>query len=43
VINRILTVGGFTLLSRVTGFARDIVMAAVLGAGPIADRLPLSS
>jgi putative peptidoglycan lipid II flippase len=36
-INRILTVGGFTLLSRVTGFARDIVMAAVLGAGPIAD------
>src|SRR5215470_2439549 len=36
-INRILTVGGFTLLSRVTGFARDIVMAAILGAGPIAD------
>jgi putative peptidoglycan lipid II flippase len=37
VINRILTVGGFTLLSRLSGFARDIVMAAVLGAGPIAD------
>ncbi len=36
-INRILTVGGFTLVSRVTGFVRDIVMAAVLGAGPIAD------
>jgi putative peptidoglycan lipid II flippase len=36
-IKRILTVGGFTLLSRVTGFARDIIMAAVLGAGPIAD------
>ena len=36
-INRILTVGSLTLLSRVTGFARDIVMAAVLGAGPIAD------
>src|SRR5690349_23598714 len=36
-IDRILTVGGLTLLSRVTGFARDIVMAAVLGAGPIAD------
>ena len=36
-INRILTVGGLTLLSRVTGFARDIVMAAVLGAGPVAD------
>src|SRR5262245_39843603 len=36
-INRILTVGGFTLLSRLTGFARDIVLAYVLGAGPIAD------
>ncbi len=36
-LNRILTVGGLTLLSRLTGFARDIVMAAVLGAGPIAD------
>src|SRR5215471_1211764 len=36
-IDRILTVGGLTLLSRVTGFVRDIVMAAVLGAGPIAD------
>src|SRR5215472_4404682 len=36
-INRILTVGGFTLLSRVTGFARDIILAAVLGAGPVAD------
>jgi putative peptidoglycan lipid II flippase len=31
------TVGGLTLLSRLTGFARDIVLAAVLGAGPIAD------
>src|SRR5665213_1524760 len=36
-IKRILTVGGLTLLSRVTGFARDIVLAAVLGAGPLAD------
>lgn len=34
---RILTVGGFTLLSRITGFIRDIILAAVLGAGPIAD------
>src|SRR5882762_9478208 len=34
---RIFTVGGLTLLSRLTGFARDILMAAVLGAGPIAD------
>lgn len=31
------TVGGLTLLSRLSGFARDIVTAAILGAGPIAD------
>jgi putative peptidoglycan lipid II flippase len=31
------TVGGFTMLSRVAGFARDMVMAAVVGAGPVAD------
>jgi putative peptidoglycan lipid II flippase len=37
VIGRIFTVGGFTLLSRVTGFLRDIMLAAILGAGPIAD------
>jgi putative peptidoglycan lipid II flippase len=36
-IERILTVGGFTLLSRFTGFLRDIMLAAVLGAGPVAD------
>ena len=36
-IERILTVGGFTLLSRATGFVRDIILAAVLGAGPVAD------
>ncbi len=36
-IERILTVGGLTLLSRVTGFLRDIVLAAILGAGPVAD------
>ena len=36
-IGRIFTVGGFTLLSRITGFVRDIVLAAILGAGPIAD------
>ena len=36
-IERILTVGGFTLLSRITGFIRDIILAAVLGAGPAAD------
>src|SRR6476660_1048969 len=36
-IERILTVGGFTLLSRISGFIRDIILAAVLGAGPVAD------
>jgi putative peptidoglycan lipid II flippase len=36
-IRRIATVGGWTLVSRVTGFARDVVMAAILGAGPVAD------
>jgi len=32
-----LSVGGLTLLSRVFGFVRDALMAAVLGAGPAAD------
>ncbi len=36
-IDRILTVSGFTLVSRITGFLRDIVLASVLGAGPVAD------
>ncbi|HZE45892.1 MAG TPA: lipid II flippase MurJ, partial [Xanthobacteraceae bacterium] len=36
-LGRIFTVGGLTLLSRLTGFARDILLAAILGAGPIAD------
>ena len=31
------TVGGFTLLSRVVGFIRDIVLSAVLGSGAVAD------
>ena len=33
----IATVGGFTLLSRVVGFVRDIVLSAVLGSGAVAD------
>ena len=33
----IATVGGFTLLSRLAGFARDIVLSAVLGSGAVAD------
>jgi putative peptidoglycan lipid II flippase len=36
-LKRILTVGGLTLVSRVTGFLRDILLAAILGAGPVAD------
>jgi len=31
------TVGGFTMISRVLGFLRDILIAALLGAGPVAD------
>ena len=31
-IKNIFTVGGWTLISRITGFVRDIVMAAILGA-----------
>src|SRR3546814_15574439 len=33
----IATVGSLTLLSRFAGFARHILTAAVLGAGPVAD------
>src|SRR5580704_12459811 len=36
-IGRILTVGGYTLVSRLTGFFRDVMLAAIIGAGPIAD------
>ena len=32
-----LTVGGWTLISRVLGFARDMLVAALIGTGPIAD------
>jgi len=31
------TISGLTMLSRVVGFVRDSMLAAVLGAGPIAD------
>jgi len=30
-------IGGWTMLSRVLGFVRDILLARVLGAGPLAD------
>ena len=31
------TVGSYTMVSRVFGFVRDILTAAILGAGPVAD------
>ncbi len=36
-LRKVLSVGGWTLLSRITGFVRDVVLAAVIGAGPIMD------
>ena len=36
-LRAVATVGGFTLASRVLGFVRDLLIAAVLGAGPVAD------
>lgn len=36
-LRSIATIGGLTLVSRVFGFARDILIAAILGAGPVAD------
>ncbi len=36
-IRGILTVGSWTLLSRILGFARDMLIAALLGVGPVAD------
>ena len=37
VLRAAFTVGSFTMVSRVTGFARDMLIAAALGAGPAAD------
>jgi putative peptidoglycan lipid II flippase len=36
-LRSIATVGGYTLLSRILGFVRDVLVAAFLGAGPLAD------
>jgi len=36
-LRSVATVGSYTLLSRVMGFVRDILTAALLGAGPVAD------
>src|SRR5690348_11803945 len=36
-LRSVATVGSYTLVSRVLGFIRDILTAAILGAGPVAD------
>src|ERR1700756_5568814 len=36
-LRRLLSVGGFPLLSRITGFIRDILMATILGSGLMSD------
>ena len=36
-IKSVATVGGFTMISRVLGFVRDVLIAALLGTGPIAE------
>ncbi|MBV9904841.1 MAG: murein biosynthesis integral membrane protein MurJ, partial [Alphaproteobacteria bacterium] len=36
---RLLSVGGFTLLSRITGFVRDILMAWIIGKNVLSDAL----
>lgn len=39
----ILTVGGWTMVSRVLGFLRDVLLADLLGAGPVADAFFLAN
>ncbi|HWA02711.1 MAG TPA: murein biosynthesis integral membrane protein MurJ [Rhizomicrobium sp.] len=36
-LRRLASVGGYTMLSRIAGFARDVLMAAVLGDGLLSD------
>lgn len=36
-LRALLSVSGFTMVSRVTGFVRDAMMAAIMGAGPLSD------
>ena len=36
-ISGFFTVGGWTMISRIAGFARDIMIAGFLGAGPVAE------
>ncbi|HHS94665.1 MAG TPA: lipid II flippase MurJ, partial [Rhodobacterales bacterium] len=37
-----LTVGGWTMASRLLGFVRDVVIAAALGAGPVAEAFTIA-
>ena len=41
-LRNVSTIGGLTLVSRVFGFARDILLARVLGAGGVADAWQLA-
>jgi putative peptidoglycan lipid II flippase len=36
-IRSVASIGGYTMMSRVLGFARDALVAAALGAGPVSD------
>jgi putative peptidoglycan lipid II flippase len=36
-LRNVVTVGGWTMASRLMGFLRDMLIAALLGAGPVAD------
>lgn len=42
IIKSIASVGAFTILSRVAGFIREAVMAALIGVGPVVDALSIA-
>ena len=42
IIKSIASVGVFTILSRVAGFVREAVMAALIGVGPVVDALSIA-
>lgn len=41
-IKSITTIGNFTILSRILGFIRDLLMASYIGAGPVMDALAIA-
>ena len=41
-IKSIATFGGFTMISRITGFIRDMIIANFLGAGSVSDAFLVS-